>query len=88
MEMRGVQKICSTTITSSLRGLFKSDKKTKDEFLSIVSASFQKQIINPKHLQEKLEDALKKYLDKKISNSRKYVYDIIANRFKIRGKND
>ena len=42
MEMRGVQKICSTTITSSLRGLFKSDKKTKDEFLSIVSASFQK----------------------------------------------
>ena len=46
------------------------------------------QIINPKHLQEKLEDALKKYLDKKISNSRKYVYDIIANRFKIRGKND
>jgi len=38
MEMRGVEKICSTTVTSSLRGLFKSDKKTKDEFLSIVSA--------------------------------------------------
>jgi len=38
MEMRGVEKICSTTVTSSLRGVFKSDKKTKDEFLSIVSA--------------------------------------------------
>ncbi|RBQ29488.1 GTP cyclohydrolase I FolE [Aliarcobacter vitoriensis] len=43
MEMRGVEKICSTTVTSSLRGLFKSDKKTKDEFLSIVaSSSFRK----------------------------------------------
>lgn len=42
MEMRGVQKICSTTVTSSLRGLFKSDKKTKDEFLSIVNSSFSK----------------------------------------------
>jgi GTP cyclohydrolase I len=39
MEMRGVQKICSTTVTSSLRGLFKKDKKTKDEFLSIISNS-------------------------------------------------
>jgi GTP cyclohydrolase I len=42
MEMRGVQKICSTTITSSLRGLFKREKKTKDEFLSIVSQSLNK----------------------------------------------
>lgn len=42
MEMRGVQKICSTTVTSSLRGVFKSDKKTKDEFLSIVNSSFIK----------------------------------------------
>jgi GTP cyclohydrolase I len=42
MEMRGVEKICSTTVTSSLRGLFKSDKRTKDEFLSIVSSSFLK----------------------------------------------
>ncbi|WP_152057670.1 GTP cyclohydrolase I FolE [Aliarcobacter butzleri] len=42
MEMRGVEKICSTTVTSSLRGLFKSDKKTKDEFLSIVASSFHK----------------------------------------------
>ena len=42
MEMRGVQKICSTTVTSALRGLFKSNKKTKDEFLSIVSSSLHK----------------------------------------------
>ena len=42
MEMRGVQKICSTTVTSALRGLFKKDKKTKDEFLSIVSQSSSK----------------------------------------------
>ncbi len=42
MEMRGVEKICSTTVTSALRGLFKKDKKTKDEFLSIVSSSFNK----------------------------------------------
>ncbi|MGB1226566.1 MAG: GTP cyclohydrolase I FolE [Poseidonibacter sp.] len=42
MEMRGVQKICSTTVTSALRGLFKSNKKTKDEFLSIVSSSLRK----------------------------------------------
>ena len=42
MEMRGVQKIRSTTVTSALRGLFKSNKKTKDEFLSIVSSSLTK----------------------------------------------
>jgi len=42
MEMRGVQKICSTTVTSALRGIFKKEKKTKDEFLSIISSSFRK----------------------------------------------
>lgn len=42
MEMRGVQKICSTTVTSALRGLFKKEKKTKDEFLSIIASSFNK----------------------------------------------
>lgn len=42
MEMRGVEKISSTTVTSALRGLFKKDKKTKDEFLSIVSNSLHK----------------------------------------------
>jgi len=42
MEMRGVEKICSTTVTSALRGIFKKEKKTKDEFLSIISSSFSK----------------------------------------------
>jgi GTP cyclohydrolase I len=42
MEMRGVEKICSTTVTSALRGLFKSNKTTKDEFLSIIQSSFNK----------------------------------------------
>ena len=42
MEMRGVEKISSSTVTSALRGLFKSNKKTKDEFLSIVSSSLNK----------------------------------------------
>ncbi len=42
MEMRGVEKICSTTVTSALRGIFKKEKKTKDEFLSIISGSFGK----------------------------------------------
>ena len=42
MEMRGVEKVCSTTVTSALRGLFKTNKTTKDEFLSIVSNSFGK----------------------------------------------
>lgn len=42
MEMRGVEKICSTTVTSALRGLFKSNKTTKDEFLSIVAQSLHK----------------------------------------------
>jgi len=36
MEMRGVEKVCSLTVTSALRGLFKTNKKTKDEFLSII----------------------------------------------------
>jgi GTP cyclohydrolase I len=42
MEMRGVQKINSSTVTSALRGLFKKEKKTKDEFMSIISSSFNK----------------------------------------------
>jgi len=42
MEMRGVQKICSSTVTSALRGLFKKDRKTRDEFMSIISNSFTK----------------------------------------------
>lgn len=42
MEMRGVEKICSSTVTSALRGIFKKEKKTKDEFMSIISGSFRK----------------------------------------------
>jgi len=42
MEMRGVQKISSTTVTSALRGKFKEDKSIKDEFMNIISSSFNK----------------------------------------------
>lgn len=38
MEMRGVQKRHSLTTTSALRGLFLSDSKTREEFMSIVNA--------------------------------------------------
>jgi GTP cyclohydrolase IA len=38
MEMRGVQKINSITTSSALRGLFKSDKKTRAEFFSLINA--------------------------------------------------
>lgn len=38
MEMRGVQKINSVTTTSALRGNFKSDIRTREEFFNIVNA--------------------------------------------------
>jgi len=38
MEMRGVQKINSTTISSALRGLFKSDLRTRNEFFNLINA--------------------------------------------------
>ncbi len=38
MEMRGVKKINSTTTSSALRGLFKSDEKTRAEFFSLINA--------------------------------------------------
>jgi len=38
MEMRGVQKINSTTVTSALRGLFKSDMRTRNEFYDLINA--------------------------------------------------
>ncbi len=38
MEMRGVEKICSTTVSSALRGVFKEHLKTREEFFSLVSA--------------------------------------------------
>ena len=43
MMMRGVEKQSSRTITSSLRGLFKDDSKTRSEFLRLAysaSSSF------------------------------------------------
>ncbi|NPA50828.1 MAG: GTP cyclohydrolase I FolE [Epsilonproteobacteria bacterium] len=38
MEMRGVEKINSTTITSALRGLFKKDQRTRNEFYDLINA--------------------------------------------------
>ncbi len=38
MEMRGVEKINSTTTSSALRGLFKSDEKTRAEFFSLINS--------------------------------------------------
>ncbi|NPA30091.1 MAG: GTP cyclohydrolase I FolE [Epsilonproteobacteria bacterium] len=38
MEMRGVEKINSTTVSSALRGLFKKDAKTREEFMSMINA--------------------------------------------------
>ncbi len=38
MEMRGVEKICSTTISSALRGVFKEHLKTREEFFSLINA--------------------------------------------------
>jgi GTP cyclohydrolase I len=39
MMMRGVQKQNSKTITSALRGVFRSDAKTRDEFLRLAHSS-------------------------------------------------
>jgi GTP cyclohydrolase IA len=36
MMMRGVQKQNSRTVTSSMRGVFLSDQRTREEFLSLV----------------------------------------------------
>jgi len=38
MEMRGVEKINSTTVSSALRGLFKSDLRTRSEFFNLINA--------------------------------------------------
>lgn len=38
MEMRGVEKINSTTTSSALRGLFKKNEKTRQEFFSLINS--------------------------------------------------
>ncbi len=38
MEMRGVEKINSTTVSSALRGLFKKDLRTRNEFFNLINA--------------------------------------------------
>jgi GTP cyclohydrolase I len=38
MEMRGVEKINSTTTSSALRGLFKKDERTRNEFFSLINS--------------------------------------------------
>ncbi|ULH16907.1 GTP cyclohydrolase I FolE [Deinococcus sp. KNUC1210] len=41
MAMRGVEKQNSSTSTSAMRGLFKSDPRTRAEFMSAVQGSFK-----------------------------------------------
>ena len=38
MMMRGVEKQNSKTITSAVRGLFRSDQRTREEFLTLAHA--------------------------------------------------
>jgi len=40
MMMRGVEKQHSKTITSSLRGIFRSERQTRDEFLRLVQSAW------------------------------------------------
>ncbi len=40
MMMRGVEKQHSKTITSSLRGVFRTEPRTRDEFIHLVSSSW------------------------------------------------
>lgn len=37
MAMRGIQKTSSKTVTSSMTGVFRSDAKTREEFLQLVN---------------------------------------------------
>jgi GTP cyclohydrolase I len=35
--MRGVEKVNSTTVSSALRGLFKRDERTRNEFYNLIN---------------------------------------------------
>ena len=39
MEMRGVEKVCSITTTSSLRGLIRKDPRTRAEFFNLIKSN-------------------------------------------------
>ena len=39
MEMRGVKKTGTATITSCVLGCFKEEKKTRDEFMSLIGVN-------------------------------------------------
>jgi len=39
MEMRGVEKVHSTTTSSALRGIFLEDQRTREEFFSLVNST-------------------------------------------------
>jgi GTP cyclohydrolase IA len=41
MMMRGVEKQCSSTVTSAMLGEFRRNKATKDEFLSLIRSSIR-----------------------------------------------
>lgn len=36
MAMRGVQKVDANTVTSAMLGVFRSDSKTREEFLTLI----------------------------------------------------
>jgi GTP cyclohydrolase I len=43
MSLRGVQKLGAKTVTSAMRGLLRDDARTRQEFLSLTSRTFNDQ---------------------------------------------